>query len=62
MTGKETHMTTLTQTNSVAGSIPAILGAFAIGLAVIFAAGFAGAGVLHDAAHDTRHASGFPCH
>lgn len=55
-------MTTLTRTSPVAGTIPAILGAFAIGVAVIFAAGFAGASALHDAAHDTRHASGFPCH
>ncbi|MHA1528708.1 MAG: CbtB domain-containing protein [Alphaproteobacteria bacterium] len=33
-----------------------------IGAALIFAAGFANAAVMHDAAHDTRHSIGFPCH
>ena len=33
-----------------------------IGATLIFAAGFANSAVLHDAAHDTRHSTGFPCH
>ena len=33
-----------------------------LGLALVWAAGFANAAVLHDAAHDQRHAVGFPCH
>jgi cobalt transporter subunit CbtB len=33
-----------------------------VGLGLIFAAGFAEATVLHDAAHDQRHAIAFPCH
>jgi cobalt transporter subunit CbtB len=32
------------------------------GLFLLFAAGFAQASVLHDGAHDTRHAISFPCH
>ena len=32
------------------------------GATLVFAAGFANPAVLHDAAHDTRHALGFPCH
>ena len=60
--GQGDDMTTATQTQSVATGLPAIVAAFAIGLAAIFVAGFAGADVLHDAAHDTRHATGFPCH
>jgi len=29
---------------------------------LIFAAGFASSDALHAATHDTRHATGFPCH
>jgi cobalt transporter subunit CbtB len=32
------------------------------GLGLIFVAGFANATVVHDAAHDQRHAIAFPCH
>lgn len=43
-------------------SLAATLGAAAFGLALLFVAGFAGADVLHASTHDTRHATGFPCH
>jgi len=33
-----------------------------VGLAFLFVTGFAGADVLHNAAHDARHAFAFPCH
>lgn len=42
----------------VAGAILAM----AVGLAVVLLAGFVQADALHDAAHDMRHATGFPCH
>ena len=45
-----------------ASAMLAILGAAAIGLAIIVVAGHVQAATLHDAAHDTRHATGFPCH
>ena len=32
------------------------------GLILLIAAGFAQASVLHNGAHDTRHAIAFPCH
>ncbi len=32
------------------------------GLMLLLIAGFAQASVLHDGAHDTRHAIAFPCH
>ena len=32
------------------------------GLVLLFASGYAQASVLHDAAHDQRHAMAFPCH
>ncbi|SON56594.1 cobalt transporter subunit CbtB (proposed) [Hartmannibacter diazotrophicus] len=40
----------------------AALFAFALGGTLIFLTGFAGADVLHNAAHDTRHTMSFPCH
>ena len=33
-----------------------------LGAALIFVAGLAQSETLHDAAHDVRHAVGFPCH
>ena len=33
-----------------------------IGVTLLFTAGFVQAEVMHDAAHDTRHAISFPCH
>ena len=33
-----------------------------IGLTLLFAVGHAQSATLHDAAHDMRHATGFPCH
>ncbi len=40
---------------------PAIL-ALAFGILIVFGAGFARPMALHNAAHDTRHAFGLPCH
>lgn len=39
-----------------------IAAAAVLGLGLIFAAGFANATAIHDAAHDQRHAIAFPCH
>lgn len=36
--------------------------AFCLGAAFVFLTGFASPSVLHNAAHDTRHALAFPCH
>lgn len=35
---------------------------FLFGLGLVFVTGFAEPRVLHNAAHDTRHALAFPCH
>ncbi len=58
----------MTTNTTTAGSIatrsvlfPAIA-AFAIGFGLIFMSGLVQAETLHDAAHDVRHATGFPCH
>ena len=53
----------LTQTQSrVNSDVLGITGALGLGLILLFAAGFAQATVMHDTAHDTRHAMAFPCH
>jgi cobalt transporter subunit CbtB len=41
----------------IAGALALFLGAF-----FVWGAGFANSATLHEAAHDTRHAYGFPCH
>ena len=38
------------------------LAALALGILIVFGAGFAYPTVLHNATHDTRHAFGLPCH
>ena len=40
--------------------LPAIV-AFLLGALIIFGVGF-GPGIMHNAAHDTRHTMAFPCH
>lgn len=40
---------------------PALLSC-ALGLVLLYAAGFAKTEALHNAAHDGRHSAGFPCH
>jgi len=36
--------------------------ALAIGVFIVYAAGFSYPAALHNATHDTRHAFGLPCH
>ena len=43
-------------------SLAAILFVAFIGATLLFTAGFANSAAMHDAAHDTRHSIGFPCH
>ena len=65
--GDTMHATTATPnaTRSRAWAIaerwPA-LGVLLFGLVVLYAVGFSNLPRAHGAAHDTRHASGFPCH
>lgn len=44
-------------TRAAAGLIALFLGGF-----LVFGVGLANSAALHDAAHDTRHSYGFPCH
>ena len=59
-------MDTAPQTRPLAPSraltlAPALL-LMGLGLFVVAAVGFAGPEVIHNAAHDSRHAFAFPCH
>ncbi len=49
---------TLRRSDTLAAAVfAALLGAF-----VIWAVGFSHIDIAHNAAHDTRHSVGFPCH
>lgn len=52
---------TISQTSTDTGFFGIAAAALA-GFVLLMAAGFAQASVLHDSAHDTRHAIAFPCH
>jgi cobalt transporter subunit CbtB len=59
----EVKAVALTQTKArIDADLMGIVGAVTLGLFLLFAAGFAQATVMHDTAHDTRHAMAFPCH
>ncbi len=56
-------MTTITRTTTrVNSNTLAIAFTALLGLGIMIFAGHVQASTLHDAAHDVRHASGFPCH
>ena len=52
---------TETRTFTFAGRLPALL-VLGFGLVVLYGVGFSPFTRAHNAAHDTRHANGFPCH
>ena len=54
-------MTTQTMTTD-RSRLFAVLAAGLLGLTMVVLAGHVQASALHDAAHDVRHATGFPCH
>ena len=63
VTARRDKMTTQTQTTAKATSnLMSILCVALLGGVLLFMAGHAQSGALHDAAHDVRHATGFPCH
>ena len=56
-------MTTQSKTLARTGScLLAIAFAALLGLGIVAITGHVQASALHDAAHDVRHATGFPCH
>jgi cobalt transporter subunit CbtB len=64
MTPKMASMSTQDIVQQKAKTSPLVAIAFAalLGFGMITIAGHLQAHTLHDAAHDTRHATGFPCH
>ncbi len=52
----------LIQTSARSSVLAQTLFVALVGLTLVFAAGFAQSQGLHDAAHDMRHSTGFPCH
>ena len=54
--------TTIAATRAATRPWAAIALAGIFGATLIFFAGLAQSETLHDAAHDVRHATGFPCH
>lgn len=52
------HVPTAGRTGTVLPALAAML----LGLLVVGVVGFSHIDVLHSAAHDVRHANGFPCH
>ena len=52
-----TQTSAITASTTVQALFAIILGVFVVGFA-----GFSQIDAVHNAAHDTRHANGFPCH
>lgn len=60
-------MTTMTSTTGIAGltlsqRFATGLAALVIGMFLVVGVGFSSDMAVHNGAHDTRHATGFPCH
>ncbi|HEX9857339.1 MAG TPA: CbtB domain-containing protein [Paracoccaceae bacterium] len=55
-------MTTTTSVKTASTTLASALFMAVLGASALFVAGHAQSAVLHDAAHDVRHATGFPCH
>jgi len=53
--------TQISTAKTASGLLAYVLVAF-LGASLVFVAGFANSATMHDAAHDTRHSTGFPCH
>ena len=62
MAQNTTQAAVAVQTQEISSRRMAGLMALMFGALMIFGTGLAGADMLHDAAHDSRHAYGFPCH
>lgn len=55
-------ISTSKENSRVFSRVIASIAAAALGLFILFVAGLAQPNVLHNAAHDSRHAVAFPCH
>lgn len=57
-TGSNTASTTTTLTQRLTAALCASI----LGACLVYFAGFSHIEAVHNAAHDTRHSSAFPCH
>ncbi|WP_268796597.1 CbtB domain-containing protein [Pseudomonas huanghezhanensis] len=57
-TGPITTASSTTQTQRLTASVSAMI----LGACLVYFAGFSHIDAVHNAAHDTRHSSAFPCH
>ncbi|PQP04355.1 MULTISPECIES: CbtB-domain containing protein [Pseudomonas] len=57
-TGHATASTTTTLTQRLTAAVCASI----LGASLVYFAGFSHIAAVHNAAHDTRHSSAFPCH
>ena len=57
-----TNPMTLTKPATTTSALASVAFVAALGIALLFVVGHAQSATLHDAAHDMRHATGFPCH
>lgn len=65
VTVRRDNMTTTTTAVRASEKTSALMAALCVavlGGSLLFVAGHVQAATLHDAAHDVRHATGFPCH
>lgn len=56
------HTAALSRPAALKDKLIAALMAAGLGAVLLFGAGFASMEALHNAAHDSRHSAGFPCH
>lgn len=57
-----TRHATASSTSTLSQRLVAAIGASILGACLVYFAGFSHIGAVHNAAHDTRHSSAFPCH
>ncbi|WP_225025853.1 CbtB domain-containing protein [Xinfangfangia pollutisoli] len=57
-----TNTQTAPRASDKSSALTAVVFLALLGVATLFVAGHAQSAALHDAAHDVRHATGFPCH
>ncbi|MEB0046638.1 MULTISPECIES: CbtB domain-containing protein [unclassified Pseudomonas] len=53
---------TTSNTTTLSQRLTAAIGASILGACLVYFAGFSHIDAVHNAAHDTRHSSAFPCH
>ncbi|CAI8784990.1 Cobalt transporter [Pseudomonas sp. IT-P253] len=61
-TNHSTNHSTASTTTTLSQRLTAAVCASILGACLVYFAGFSHIAAVHNAAHDTRHSSAFPCH